>query len=749
LSGPITVQISNTDGVALGERQNQHLLGTVLFPILALALLVLVYIAIVRENQQEWKIYQKAYIEHSADLLAFSLAKTVPESEGRSKVEAARRTPLRIKEIRPALTGKVERCLTCHDGIEEISPSHPVDSFGCVTCHGGDGLGVTKQIAHRGLIGARNPSELAVIDQTCARPGGQCHSGRKLASQNSADRVRRSVMATMAGVIAGLRYSWNAQPSAEAMYASVGVKGLAGNGDGHVDLLTIPLMDLVPGAMLEDSMSRPLTVSGQPADDQWRKFCARCHLWSAREDGASARSSGCAACHALYGPTATYEGLDPTLPRDKPGYARRHQLTTRIPVEQCLRCHNRSGRIGLSFTGVLEADGYGTPYAGGRPNLGQLSGDRDIRHLVPDIHFEKGLACLDCHTGNEIMGNGNIYSHMRDQVEIGCTDCHGAPGQPPRARVLKPSDEEDLWKAKVLKMPDVPTGEMGMTIRGTPLLNLRREGDKFVLRSKLDKKDHLCPIINEDKYHRIPAHGPSRMECSACHSRWAPQCYGCHDYRRRGRPMLDTMIDKETNGSWQETRDYYRYEKPTLGINSKGRVSVIVPGCQVVYTELRADGCPLFGFENKVFTGPGFGHGIVSTPLSPHTTRTEVRSCEECHTDPKVLGIGQGFFQAGKTWDKNSFTAIVQPWVNPLGFAWESLCDARGRPLAATTHPGARPFKGEELKRILQVAPCLPCHGRYDDPIWSDPGGAFRRAKFPAHQRKVARFFEETVHNTK
>ena len=204
--------------------------------------------------------------------------------------------------------------------------------------------------------------------------------------------------------------------------------------------------------------------------------------------------------------------------------------------------------------------------------------------------------------------------------------------------------------------------------------------------------------------------------------------------------MLDTMLNKETDGSWQETRDYYRYEKPTLGINSKNRVSVIVPGCQVVYTELGADGRPLSGVDNKVFTGPGFGHGIVSTPVSPHTTRPEVRSCEECHTDPKALGIGQGFFEAGKTWDNNSFTALLQPRVNPLGFAWESLCDAQGRPLASTTHPGARPFNGKELKRILEVAPCLPCHGRYDDPIWSDPVDAFRRAKLPAHRQKVARF---------
>jgi hypothetical protein len=33
------------------------------------------------------------------------------------------------KSITPTLTNKPEVCLTCHDGIEEISPSHPVQTF--------------------------------------------------------------------------------------------------------------------------------------------------------------------------------------------------------------------------------------------------------------------------------------------------------------------------------------------------------------------------------------------------------------------------------------------------------------------------------------------------------------------------------------------------------------------------------------------------------------------------------------------
>jgi hypothetical protein len=143
-----------------------------------------------------------------------------------------------------------------------------------------------------------------------------------------------------------------------------------------------------------------------------------------------------------------------------------------------------------------------------------------------------------------------------------------------------------------------------------------------------------------------------------------------------------------------------------------------------------------------VFTGPGFGHGIVSTPIEPHTTRTEVRPCQECHADPKTLGIGEGLFQAGKRWESNTFIPLLKAEINPLGFAWESLTGPQGQPLASSTHDGARFFNQKELQCLLKVAPCLPCHDRYDDPIWANPAAAYERAKLSAHRQKVSRRLE-------
>jgi len=35
------------------------------------------------------------------------------------------------------------------------------------------------------------------------------------------------------------------------------------------------------------------------------------------------------------------------------------------------------------------------------------------------------MQCIDCHTSNDIHGDGNIYSKREQAVEIECTDCHG------------------------------------------------------------------------------------------------------------------------------------------------------------------------------------------------------------------------------------------------------------------------------------------------------------------------------------
>src|SRR5512138_1592419 len=72
----------------------------------------------------------------------------------------------------PTLTGQVEYCVTCHADLPQISSSHPVKTFGCVVCHGGERLALNADLAHSTMRGGANPSDLAVVEQSCG--GSSC-----------------------------------------------------------------------------------------------------------------------------------------------------------------------------------------------------------------------------------------------------------------------------------------------------------------------------------------------------------------------------------------------------------------------------------------------------------------------------------------------------------------------------------------------------------------------------------------------
>jgi hypothetical protein len=73
----------------------------------------------------------------------------------------------------------------------------------------------------------------------------------------------------------------------------------------------------------------------------------------------------------------------------------------------------------------------------------------------------------------------------------------------------------------------------------------------------------------EDTHH-------ARLECSACHSQWAPQCLGCHmEYDEEGE-QWDHIDRKVTAGRWSDRRWDIRNTLPALGVNAKGRIEAFV-----------------------------------------------------------------------------------------------------------------------------------------------------------------------------
>lgn len=665
-----------------------------------------------RSRNPEWQTYQTRGIALTILKLEKELADEVKRDKKReilSQIETLRNKQPEIIEINP-FGGKSapERCMTCHFGIEDVSASHPNSVFGCVTCHGGNAADLTVRGAHLGLRGGRNPAGLDLASTTCGSSNaglGTCHSEREHPLLNRVENVSRSLMATNAGIISTLRFQWGLENDSNPRFA---IKAVS---DGKTSL---------PAVLPELDQHGNLSL----AESQFRKFCAACHLWGSRHREKMGRLEGCPACHAPYGEEGRYAGCDPTVKRDEVGHPATHSLTNRIPDDRCRACHNRSGRIGLNYHGQMESTQYGTPFVRGGLDDQRLSDDRFVWKLVPDIHHEKTMACIDCHTGQDTMGDGKIHAHMEDQIEIRCEDCHGSYSTPPKTMTVEGNDplvRTLVRSSPFLKLLDGDT--ILQTSKGRPLPHVRLTDKGWRLTGKLTGKAHPVSIITgKNNGHRIVGH--NRLECDSCHSAWSPQCYGCHQVLDMGKKGLDHISGNMTEGRWAEGRSYFRFERNIYGINSRGKVGILVPGCQVWNTVVDSQGKVVPPYDSKIMKLKNGRSSMAMGPTHPHTTRKEVPRCVDCHLDPKALGLGDGVLTSDPQTKSLKVETIYKSQASGLkiSFPIDAVVDSSGNVLQGTSHQLSRGFNQEEISKIVGIAPCLPCHDRYDDPVWQQKG---------------------------
>jgi len=518
--------------------------------------------------------------------------------------------------------GRIDMCLACHQ--ERLDAAHDAKVLGCAVCHLGDPLATTKEKAHAGIV--KNPGDLRVVERTCGLEG--CHA-------IDVPKLKNALMATNRGILATMRYYWGEVPDQKS---DLSVEELLKSGQNSLAL------------------------------DYYRKLCGSCHLWKQKNDlpGGPAyyneKGGGCTACHAIKGAAAA-AGVDP---------AKIHPLLTKkVPTENCVRCHNRSGRIGLSYQGLCESEGYGAPLKDGQRSGKRLADGRFVLELEDDIHHRQGMACIDCHTREEVMGDGSRYAHYEEQLEINCATCHSS----------KP----------------------GTTRRNRHLNNLAMEGGQTVLVAKLDGKRHP---LHQPKAGTCDYPGHHRLSCEACHSSWAPQCYGCHVKLDKRETHLDKLTGQETPGWWEEGRTSLRFEKPTLAIWG-GRVVIVTPGCQDIVTVIGANGKPEKQFNS-----------LTMAALNPHTIQKGGRSCPDCHTSGKSLGLGEGtLWREQGQWRFTPQSLGLETAAGPTP-PLDAYVDLTGKPLQKSARTDLRPFNGAELQRILRVGLCLECHKTLDDRAW-------------------------------
>jgi hypothetical protein len=535
-------------------------------------------------------------------------------------------------------------------------------------------------------------------------------------------------MQTEAGKIQGALWGWGpAGTGYEKKYGNYEIDDPDGPipvfGTREYQQYTLDLMKRFPNnfpARLEQLPDVNLeTINEHPEQAVYtyiRTECQRCHLGiRGRDKRGDMRGMGCAACHVPYSNEGFYEGTDPSMPKDKKGHPLVHSIQASrevkvvvngkiysgIPHETCASCHNRGKRIGVSYQGLMEFP-YGTPYTDSGAKMPKLH-TKYYLYIKDDVHHqlksregnpEGGLLCQDCHTTTSVHGNGNITGSLLANIEIECTDCHGTAAKYPWDLPLGWGDEFgrdlEMDKPRGLSNKLLATHETYNTVypaqdgyllsaRGNPLGNVVREEDKVIVHSA-SGLDFEVPTLNslrlQNKWKNPVAAVAAKirtgkhiekLECYACHSAWAPQCYGCHvkvDYSGKKKstdwvssgnrqfPDGHTAESRRDGGEVKgpgkssESRGYLRWEDPVLGINGEGRVSPIIPGCQQITTVVGPDGKTLV--QNKIWRtpsnlesgGPEGQRGIDMAPAAPHTVSREPRTCASCHTNSKALGYG-------------------------------------------------------------------------------------------------------------
>ncbi len=470
--------------------------------------------------------------------------------------------------------------------------------------------------------------------------------------------------------------------------------------------------------------------------------------------------------------------------------SREHKVTvgnvtySGIPSETCNSCHNRGKRIGVSYQGIMEFP-YGSPYDETGSKQPPLH-TKTYQFIKDDLHHQMesrpenprgGLLCQDCHTSIDMHGDGNIFGTTLAQVEIECADCHGTPDMFPWELPLGYGEEFQMSisdKPRGLSKVPPPTsgfatfydGKDGylLTARGNAFGNVVKDGKKVIVHSasgldfespvlKQIKLDEAWKNINSRVAMESVSQHMDTMECYACHADWAPQCYGCHitvDYSK-GKTDVDWINNANSRqpngltadaqlgtngltgpGKVSETRSYLRWETPILGINGEGRVSPMMPGCQVVTTVIDKDGNTVA--HNETWPTPE-GKGMDHAAVQPHTAGRNARDCESCHANPKTLGYGIEDGRFLKGYDKPRYvdletatgeiipgkTQIQMQAVPALPHDVSQIVTRDGEQLVSIgSHwPLTGPLPADMREKMERTGLCMGCHQNMTEPdIW-------------------------------
>ncbi len=170
-----------------------------LFYLFNALLLASFLVALYIDHDTEWRKYQKEFFRaQSAKLEERAASAKSPEEAKalRDQAKGLRDQPVMIRQIIVKDLDAVDRCITCHVGMDEFAnptlktdlkeqpftghpdlkgvvKDHPFQKFACTSCHAGQGLATTAKAAHGDVENWEKPLlKGSLIQASCAR----CHA---------------------------------------------------------------------------------------------------------------------------------------------------------------------------------------------------------------------------------------------------------------------------------------------------------------------------------------------------------------------------------------------------------------------------------------------------------------------------------------------------------------------------------------------------------------------------------------------
>ena len=495
--------------------------------------------------------------------------------------------------------------------------------------------------------------------------------------------------------------------------------------------------------------------AGTPLSDLIRETitfqCGDCHLGSAGANNryADFRSSGCTSCHMQYARDGRSNSTDPNVDKYEPfnpdaiaaperPHIDAHQIRNVAKIlpggsfvrgiddYACVGCHQGSNRTVLQYWGIrldqnqdvtnnfqypanpqdFENTAADTrlydPAVQNNTFNGRIAEqyllfedyDGDGRDDTPeDIHYERGLACIDCHGSRDLHNgqegdatSGRIQSREDQSVKVECESCHG----------------DETGYAYTAPCEDY----LGNTVTcatdrvGNPLRNVTYDAatGEFWLISRLDGSRHYVPqtldvivdnnVVNQttgqEVYTAIGSYAMGRadgtfgtgtgplqadpnlytqgfshmdsLDCTSCHSSWQNNCVGCHlDGFHDDNPQ--NFFFNNTTGNRQGffANANFTYQNPvlfTLMVGSRNLVTEGQSGMKMFfrYTDYNNNTSDTQAFtdvngngNNPTAPRGAFG-ALAHNRIRAHSTRGKIdtfnegpRYCNACHLTQNAI----------------------------------------------------------------------------------------------------------------